>query len=294
MAATKASTAKAAATKAATLLEATEISRGLWYGDPGKGKTFDIAHMAKLGKVIYIDAERRLKKGPLVRAGVPIGNIEPFIDVSYKSLIQLAMDITERLADGEDIVGLCWDSGTETHRIFLEGLVDSAVIKAANQGKERDPWSTYREDYGDMTEQMRRVLRRFRDLPIHLAIAALAKREDDEEGKVRVSPAFTPAVLRDVMGYMDVVFHKRMELVEGKEEYSGLSKPIGRFEAKDSYGVFPRVLVDPTFDRVLKYIEGDLTGDKDPIQIEARAARLRQQQDAPTETASAPAEADTE
>lgn len=291
MASVKASAAKAAASK--SLLDAHEITRGLWYGDPGKGKTHDLAHMAKLGKVIFIDAEKRLKKGPLVRAGVPIGNIEPFTDVSYQSLIDLAMSIQERLADGEPIIGLCWDSGTETHRILLESLVDAAVLKAATKGVERDPWSTYRDDYGDMTEQFRRILRRFRDLPIHLAISALAKREDDEDNKVRVSPAFTPAVLRDVMGYMDFVFHKRMELVEGREEYSGLCKPAGRFEAKDSYGVFPRVLVDPTFDRVVKYIDGELTGDKDPIQIEARAARLRQQQDAPATTAPASADTDT-
>lgn len=261
-----------------TMANATELIRAMWTGDPGKGKTYDMAHMAKLGHVIYLDAERRLKPGVLRRAGIPLDNIEPRLcteaePVTYTNLQALALEMQGRLADGEPIVGMCWDSAVETARLLLGQLVDQQVVRAERQGKERDSWKTFQEDYGDLTEQMRRVIRKFRDLPIHLAIAASSKRDQDEEGAVRVSPALTPAVLRDYLGYMDLVIHKRVETVNGEDEYSGLTRPTGRFEAKDAFGVMPRVLVNPTFDRVLGYVNGTLDRDSDPLQIRAREAR---------------------
>ena len=257
----------------ASLDQTTELVRVMYYGDPGKGKTTAMAGMARLGKVIFIDAERRLKPGPLRRLGVPIENIEVVQDVSYSALEALSFELADRLHGGEPIVGICWDSATETARILLQTLVDESVQQSLRAGKERSPWSTAIGDYGDMTEQMRRIIRRFRDLPIHLAVSCLPNRDTDEDGAIRVAPALTPAVLRDFMGYMDLVFHTRMELVGGVEEYSVLTKPIGKWEAKDSFGLFPRVLVDPSFDRVLAYVNGEIARDKDPVQKAAAEAR---------------------
>lgn len=278
---------KAAPKGPTTLDQMTDLVRVMYYGDPGKGKTTAMAHMAKLGKVIYIDAEKRLKPGPLRRMGIPLENIEVHSNVSYAEMTDLVASIQERLHDGEDIFGVCWDSATETGRILLEDLVNSAVAKSDRAGKERDPWKTFQEDYGDLTEQMRRLIRRLRDLDVHLAISCLSKRDTDEDGAVRVAPALTPAVLRDFLGYMDVVAHVRLEIVNGEEEYSALTKPIGRFEAKDSFGVLPRTLVNPSFDRIFGYVNGTISRDKDPLQLAAKAARQKQDD---TKTASAPAE----
>lgn len=283
-AATKAPASKPSPKGRASLDQTTDLVRIMYYGDPGKGKTTAMAGMARLGKVIYIDAERRLKPGPLRRLGIPIENIEVFTDVSYPSLEALAFELSDRIAGGEEIVGVCWDSVTETGRILLQTLVDASVESTLRAGKERSPWSTAIGDYGDMTEQMRRLIRRFRDLPVHLACSCLPNRDTDEEGAVRIAPALTPAVLRDFLGYMDLVFHTRMELVAGEEEYSVLTKPIGKWEAKDSFGVFPRVLVNPSFDRVMAYVNGDVTRENDPVQKAAAAAR-KSSQDIPTETA---------
>ena len=179
------------------------------------------------------------------------------------------------LLNAANIVAIVWDSATETARCLLQKLVDDGVRQAAEAGKERDPWATQLADYGSMTEQMRRLIRRFRDLPVHLLISCLPNRDTDEEGAVRVVPALTPAVLRDFLGYMDVVLHMRLWLIDGKEEYFGLTKHYGRWEAKDSSGVFPRILINPTFDRVLGYVNGTLTAEKDPVQKAAKEARAK-------------------
>lgn len=264
-----------------SLATSTDLVRAMWTGDAGKGKTYDMAHMAKLGHVVIIDAEKRLKKGPLVRAGVPLENIEPRLctvdePLSYKSIMDLGEELRGRIMSGEEIYGVIWDSATEIHRVLLGDLVGRAVIQAERAGKERDEWKTYQEDYGDMTEQMRKIIRKYRDLPVHFAMSTLAKRDQDEEGGVRVSPALTPAVLRDYVGYMDIVINKRVEIVNGQDEYSGYTRPTGRFEAKDAFGVLPRILVNPTFDRVMGYVDGTLNRETDPIQLAAKAARKQQ------------------
>lgn len=269
-----------------SLSEDTDVIRAMWYGDPGFGKTDDLAHMACLGKTIYIDAENRLKAGPLKRRGVPIENIEPVKDCRYEALEALAFEIGERLAKGEEIIGVCWDSATENARQFTQTLVDKGVIKANRAGKERVAWATELADWGDMTEQMRRTIRRFRDLPIHLALSCLASRDTDETGSVRVSPALSPAVYKDFMGYMDVVVHKRTEVLPNQDDplYFGLCRPSGIYVAKDSFGTMPKILVDPGFDRVLAYVRGDLTSATDPIQTAAKQALVAR--DTPQETAS--------
>ena len=61
----------------------------LFYGDPGTGKTVDLASMARLGKITYIDAEKRLKAGVLRRLGIPVENIDRRVSVSYAMLEDL-------------------------------------------------------------------------------------------------------------------------------------------------------------------------------------------------------------
>jgi hypothetical protein len=264
-----------------SLAEQAEVIRVMWYSDPGKGKSTNIASMAKLGRYIHIDPEKRLKAAPLRRLGIPVENIEPFTDVSYEKLEQLSFDVAERLSKGEEIVGIGWDAAGETARQFTQTLVDKAVVRANAANKPRlNPYSTEIGDYGDMTEQMRRILRRFRDLNIHLAIAAHVDRSTDEEGGVLVAPAFTPAVYKDMMGYMDLVMHCRVELIEGEEEYSALCRHGGRWITKDALGVMPRVLINPTFDRVMQYVNGTLTSKNDPIQQAGKAARERMAEEA--------------
>lgn len=266
-----------------TLDQTDEHVRALWYGDPGLSKTTCAATMATGGKVIYIDAERRLKAGPLRRVAETLGidpsfiaNIEPVVNTDYDALITLTDEIRDRINDGEKIFGVVWDSVTEQHRAMLEALVDDSVARAMAKGEYRNPIRLYQEDYGDMAEQMRRVLRRLKDLPCHLGITALPRRDQDENKALRVAAGVTPAVYRDLAGAVDYIIHMRYEAfsdVEGDDEYSGLCRPQGPFDAKDTYGVLPTRLVNPTFPRLLAYASGELTPKTDPLQQQARERR---------------------
>jgi len=249
----------------------------LYYGPGGTGKTTDLAFMANLGRVLYVDAESGIKRGPLERLGVKTANIEILdVTVGFAPFEQAFWDIKSDLAaDPDSWAGTVWDSVTEIHKAFLDDVVIAGVAKAQRQGKERDRFFIERGDWGVMTDQMRLLIRRYRDLPCHFGMAALERREQDDDGKVVYQPGVTPALQNDLIGYMDVVCHTSTELVGAAEEFHGLFRPVGKYQGKDRFGALPRRLVAPTFDRVLSYIDGSLSRDTDP---ELQAARARREQ----------------
>jgi hypothetical protein len=257
----------------ATLADQREVVKILYYGDAGSGKTTAMSSAANLGPVLYIDAESGLKRGPLARLGIPTDQITPHQQITFEALETLYFEVKGLLEDDITAVSaVVLDSVTEIQKILLENIIGKAVTKAAGRGMDRDPFTIDRADWGVVTEQMRRLTRRFRDLPCHVAFGALPKREVDDDGSVTYSPALTPAFQTDLMGYVDVIIHTEVREIGGKEFHVGTCKPVGKYTGKDRFGILPQTLVDPTLDRVVAYVNGELTNDKDPRQLAAREA----------------------
>ena len=257
----------------ASLADQREMVKILYYGDPGSGKTSAMASAAALGNVVYVDAESGLKRGPLARLGVAVDKIEPYNTITFDGLESLYWEIKGRLDnDPTSVAAVIIDSITEAQKILLEQIVSKAVTKATARGMERDPFQIDRADWGVNTEQMRRLARRFRDLPCHIAFGALSKREVDDDGSVIYSPALTPAFQTDLMGYVDVVIHTGIREIGGQQFYIGTTKPVGKYLGKDRFGILPSAMVNPTLNRVVAYVNGDLTQDSDPLQKAARDA----------------------
>lgn len=265
-----------------------DIVNSMHYGPHGTGKTTAVAHMANLGKIIYVNAEGGLKIKPLRALGVDTSNIVVFpkrgTPLTFESLEKLFWKIKSDLdADPTAWAGTVWDSLSEIHKALLDNVVAHQVAKAERAGKERDRFFTDRADYGVMTEQVRLLCRRFRDLPCHFAITALERRDQDDDGTVHYGPAVTPALQTDVLGYLDVVCHTSVVEIGGYDEYRGRFRPKGKYTAKDRFGAVPVNLIDPTFDRVHGYITDKLTFDEDPVMQEAKARRAQVDQAAADE-----------
>lgn len=256
--------------------------RVLYYGDPGNGKTTAIAQAAKAGKVVYVDADGGLKAKALRRHGIPTGNIEPWTDISYEGLCRLHQEVLLRLAEGEEIYALAWDTTTKTQDSFLEEVMGRSLKKAEKVGKVRSEFEVYLEDRGEVVEMMKKLLRRFHGLDCHLLLGAHQRRDQDEESQVRVNPAMSPSVMTSFSGWMDCIIHCRTEefpedtTLQDGTEFTGLTRPKGKYTAKDRFGLLPKVMVDPGFDRVVEYLDGELTRDSDPLQDQARARRRAQ------------------
>lgn len=266
--------------------EAKDILNVVYYGREGVGKTTDVASMANIegpGRVLIVNAEAGLKVSALRRRGIDTSQVVlwPNPDkgerVSFDGLERLLIKIHRDLTrDPRSWKGVGFDSLTEITKVLLEDIVTRQYAKAQRAGKDRDRFFIDRSDYGEMSEQVRLLIRRFRDLPCHFAATALERRDTDEDsGKVMYGPALTPALQTDVLGYVDLVLYVRAEEIETADgpttEFRALTRPQGRFRAKDRFDATPRVLIDPTFARVHGYVVGDLEEADDPIQENSAA-----------------------
>ena len=261
------------------LSDEAESVKILYYGDYGSGKTSALASAARLGPVLYVDAESGLKARPLRNLGIPVEKIEVHrADISWKALDELFWLLKNQIDKGKaPYKALLLDSVSEIQNKLVEQIMARNQEKAERKGMERDPFLTTLEDWGQNAAQLRDLIRKYRDLPIHVGFASLERRDQDDDGKVRYGPAVSPSVAKDLGGYVDIVCHTTVELIGEQEFYIGTFSQAGKYSAKDRFGVLPKRMVDPTFDRIIAYVSGELTRETDAIQQEAndRAKKAR-------------------
>lgn len=266
----------------------------LYYGEPGSGKTSAAASMAHLGVVYLVDVESGAKARPLRKLGVPTKNIRPVQVTSYKELDEFYWFLKQELQDladaraaaarGEDvelppdIAGVVFDSISEIHDQLIRAQVDvrhgKAVKKATNKHGELamevddNEFMVELGDRGIVTEQLRTLTRRFRDLPCHCAWVALAKREVDPGGEgVVYLPQLPPKFGQNLRGFVDVVgYMVKAPGVEDASGYLGVFRDTGRYKGKDRFGTLPEVLAHPAFQRVVATIFEEIDLGTDPAQ----------------------------
>lgn len=247
----------------------------LYYGDGGMGKTTDLMALANLGKVWACNAESGIKRRPLLDLGIKVENIEvypgPGERLTVAGLEAEWLRIREELdKDPSSYVGTIWDSTTEIQQALKDSNVEDAVERAGKAGRERSPFVVSQDDWRMTNEQMRQLIRKFRDLPCHFGMSALQRREQDDDGRVVYQPGVTASLQADVVGWMDIVCHCSVEIVDEDEQFRGLFRPHGKFRGKDRFRATPKHLVDPWFDRVIQYVDGEMTLEDDPVMQAAR------------------------
>lgn len=247
----------------------------LYYGLEGSRKTTDALLISKRGRVILINAEGGAKPTALRSQGVMLENIETWpkggdVDhISFESIetevfIPLKMQIEDNPESAP--IAVVIDSFSELSRRLVDKAASAGREADRLKGKARGQFQIDLDDWGTMTTMMRLILRRFRDLGIHLIITALERRDiDKNSGDVQYGPAVGPAIATDTLGMVDVVIWTQVELIgpDAVEFGIGTTKPRERHRAKDRFGVLPTRMADPSADRVLDYIEGTLTKSND-------------------------------
>ena len=252
--------------------------RGLLYGKEGTGKSTDIARLSRLGPTLIINAEGGFKKEALAQHGVIVKNIEVWPEnadeLSYEFIEETATELGSQLrANPGCYVGVGIDSSTELHMRFLKQASKASLTRAAMQGKSRDRFNISVEDHGAASQMNRDMIRLFRDQPVHVFATALERRDTDQEtGMVSYGPALGPSAARDLMGVVDVLGIKTVEKLGSEEFWIGTFAPVGVRRGKDRFGLLPRRMVNPHADRIIAYVNGELTKETDPEQERARLA----------------------
>lgn len=263
----------------APLTEEDDYLKVLWYGLEGSTKTTSLATAANEcpegSYILVINAEGGLKVKALKKHGVDTSKIRIFPnpqsdevlnDASLEKIfLRVQADLIERPGSWF-AVGI--DSITEVGQLLTDEAQADRVArlrKRAQQGVEIDPNFVDRDDYGVSVKIIRKWVRRFRDLPCHLMITALQRRDVDEDtNQVMYGPACSPSAVNDLMGYVDIAIMLRA--ADDDKPIRGLTKEGGKFRVKDRFEVLPKVMVEPTFDRILDYFREDTTEEDDPFQ----------------------------
>lgn len=260
----------------AQLDDVEQYVNALYYGREGSTKTTCAAAASRLpgnGRVLVINAEGGLKKVALKSRGINTARIVQYPNpatgevITRDGLLKVYRTVASDLAnDPSSWDAVVFDSITEIAAQLLGGIANKRTKFLIDSGKTNvDPDFVDRSDYGTLTKMLRDVLRKFRDLPCHFVCTALERRDVDEDtAKVAYGPAITPALATDLVGYVDIVLMTKAPDESGPAR--ALSGGNSRFRAKDRFGVLPRVLAEPTFDRVVAYTTGELTEATDPVQ----------------------------
>jgi len=267
----------------------------VYLGEPGSGKTTAAAHMALLGKVVWVCGEMGLEPERLKALGVPVGNIELHTSITYDSLRSLADEMRGELrAKPGCYAGVVFDTFSEIQGRLIEAKAKTLLISG--------------NEYNVNTSELTRLLRKFTDLPCHTAYVTHTKREVDKHRDgteaVTYKSMTTPKVSSVLDGYVRISCHMvaapRPDLDEA--DYVGFLRPHFARRGKDRTGTLPPKLVSPTFDRIEAYVSGrysraalegvDESGEVpdglDPLQYEYRE-RIRAQKAAAASAADATA-----
>lgn len=270
----------------------------MWYGPEGTGKTTDLCRMLELGpgKLLLVNAEGGAKRRALRFHGIDTSRIRTFPapgqPLTFEGLERLYYRLAADLeADPDSWVGTGWDSATAIAQYFLDNIVEDDIRKTQEilqrnrRGKSgragnielRDRFETDRDDYSTLAQQFRLLLRKYRQLPCHFGVTALMRRDEDKKTRtVTYGPAVSPALQNDLLGYVDIVIRTHAETgKDGSPVWWGRTSPTEDERGKDRLAGLPYELVDPTFDRIRDYLDGELNEDTDPVQHLLAGERVR-------------------
>ena len=219
----------------------------LVYGSPGAGKTVFAATAnddKHTSPALLIDLE-----------GGTLSIADKDIDVVRITEFKQFNEVYEYLRNGSQYKTVIIDSLTEVQKLNMYEILQQAV--ATNPA--RDPDMPRIDEWGKSVEQMRKLVRYFRDLPMHVIMTALAQEvRDERDGSITVKPALPGRLSDEVSGFLDIVSYLGvLEKSVGEERKvvrQMLTQSTGKFIAKDRSGKLDQFVEEPTVTKLLDRI----------------------------------------
>ena len=236
----------------------------LIYGDPGSGKTHlagtaqDVSQMADV-HVFNIDG------GIMTLANR--GDIHATDIHTADDLEQELFRIVNHDAKYEKTKTVVIDNITELQTLVLEGITTKEFANRRKKDKNYSIDEVYLEDYGVSGKRLARILRGFRDLPMH--VIYIAHKKDKMRKGTNVleesKPNLTEKLCTAVMGYMDFVWYLyTADEQVGNEEVGYrnethrylLTQPMNNFAAKPRGSEFAQrigpIIRDPNMVSIMR------------------------------------------
>lgn len=184
-------------------------------------------------------------------------NTHPNVDtirITEWTQLQPIYQELERGGHGYETVVI--DSASEAQKFSMLWIMKKVVENDSS----RDIEVPSMREWGKNLEQMRRMVRGFRDLPMNCIFTAHATEEKDtKRGLILKSPSFSGKLKAEIAGFLDIVGFMYTKEVKGRDEPARLllTGSTEDIVAKDRSGRLPLVLENPTMTQLYKTITDD-------------------------------------
>lgn len=228
-----------------TKFEDTPITlNAVYYSESGVGKS-TAAGIAP--KPFIINCEGGTTCFLRLKKWMPQLDIEVFKPENFNEIRDAYAYLKNEKHDRQTVI---LDSLTEIAKMSMDG-----VLADPRRDEKYDPEAPVLQDQQKMTNQMRNLVRAFRDLPLNCIFVCLdQERQDQTTGAIKVMPALTPKLAEDVYGYMDVVGYMFVDPETGARKM--LTQNRGKYIAKDRFGRLGAGMIEPTTYHLLNKITG--------------------------------------
>ena len=219
----------------------------LIYGEPGVGKTVlagSASVVEGMGPVLFIDVEG---------GTMSLRNKYPDVDVVRVSSWQDMVNVYNDLVGNDKYKTIVLDSLTEIQKFSMYNIMKDLV-----QGDpDRDPDVPGLREWGKNSEQVRRFVRAFRDLPVNTIFTALSAVDKDQKtGATIHRPGLSGKLSAEVAGFLDIVCYMYIKVVDGDVKRLLLTSGTDSCIAKDRSDSLPPVLEEPDMTTINQIVIG--------------------------------------
>jgi hypothetical protein len=224
--------------------------KALIFGEPGSGKTLI---SSTFPNPLYASAEGGLMS--IADRDIPYVEIH-----SMEDMLGIKNTVSQEPKVREEILGFPVDT------IVIDTLDEVQQIMMADRLRSQRSKSFEQKDWGWLLDQMRAMVRGFRNLPIHVVFTCHLKEVSDDTQRVWNKPALQGSIADGIAGYVDLSLLLQSNLVNetvnGKlqrvEKRTLLTAPSPKFPfLKDRSGKLPTemdVNFSDDFDRIYDLI----------------------------------------
>lgn len=261
-------------------------SKMLIYGPAGVGKT---KFGATAPKPIFVNADGGTLTIAKNRIKIPGFDVNNFLDMNnlaeflsehviYRDKLYDAVNTSMSAKAISQIKDKLWlldhvdGRGANEPLIYESVVMDTfdeiqkksmdGILLEPKRLEKQDPDKATLDDWGKNHQQSRKLVRFFKDLPLHLVMLCHDVNDSEETGEPMVRPMMTPKLATEVMGYMDMVGYLYVKPTDtNPEERKMLIKPWKKYRAKircPEGVVAPMALTNPVWDDVYQYIGGSM------------------------------------
>src|ERR1041384_999173 len=212
------------------------------YGDPGVGKTLlagSAADVAEMAPVLFIDVEG---------GTLSLRNTHPYIEVVRVKTWEDMQNLYNELHRGKTPYRtVVLDSLTEIQKFSLMRI----MVDLVREHDDRDPDVPGMREWGKNIEQIRKMVRAFRDLEMNTIFTALAQYDKDQRtGMLLTKPSLPGKLAAEIPGFVDIVLYMYVKNVDGEQKRLMLSQKTDSVQAKDRSGMLSPVIENPTMSKL--------------------------------------------